>query len=171
MTGLGVPELDAIGVTALRMIALFVVAPFFGHQVVPLRVRMMLAFATASVVTPQLPVPPADQVMGPGLVIGEILIGVMLGFSVKVFFAVFDVLAEAASIQGGLGAAQTIDPANGASSAALGSLFAMTGIAVWLAIGGHHELLRALVGSYELLPVGGGGPSRDSFLALSLIHI
>jgi len=162
----GVPALDAIAVTALRPIALFTVAPLFGHRTVPVRVRLMLAFTLAVLLTPLLPVPATDRAVGPGLVLGEILIGVTLGFSVRLLFAGLDVLAEAVSIQGGLGAAQVIDPASGNPSASFGALFTMVGIGVWLAIGGHHDLLRALVGSYELLPVGAGGPPREAFLAV-----
>jgi len=166
----GITELDAIGITSLRMIALFMVAPFFGHAVVPVRIRMTLAFGVSLVIAPTVPVAAALGEAGPfalvSLVVGELAVGLSLGFAVRLIFAAFDVLAEAASIQGGLGAAQTIDPTSGSSSAALGAILGMTGLGVWMAIGGHHDLLRALVASYELLPVGGGGLGRESFLAI-----
>lgn len=163
-------ELASIGAASLRVTALFAVAPFFGHAVVPPRVRMAMALPIAVVIAPHASMQGIPTEGGAfaiaGAVIGEVLVGVTLGFAVRLVFVGLDVLGEVASIQGGLGAAQVLNPASGISSAALGSVFGILGLATWLAIGGHHDLLRALVSSYELLPAGGGGPSPDSLIAV-----
>jgi flagellar biosynthetic protein FliR len=162
-------ELTSIGVASLRVVALFAVAPLFGHAAVPPRVRVAMALPLAVVIGPhassELAAPESGALGLAGAVIGELLVGAMLGFAVRLIFAALDVFGEIVSIQGGLGAAQILNPASGLSSAALGSMFGVIGLGTWLAINGHHDLLRALVASYQTFPVG-GGPGTDSFLGV-----
>jgi flagellar biosynthetic protein FliR len=165
------PELAALCFASVRLVALFGVAPFFGHALVPPRIRVALAFGVALVVAPVLPpgaAGPGDEPFAvAGAALGELLSGLTLGFAVRLLFVALDVIGELASIQGGLGAAQTLDPASQSHSPALGSLLGVLALGTWLAIGGHHDLLRAVVASYDVLPLGGGGPGADSFLAVA----
>lgn len=171
MTVSGVPpEGVAWGLAAVRVLALFLVAPVFGHLSVPVRVRVGLALGVTVALLPVLPELPAGPAAGPwglaGAVLGEVLSGVTLGFAVQLIFAAFGLLGEFVSIQGGLGAARVLDPTSGASSVALASLFQVFALLGYLAIGGHHDLLRALADSLHSIPLGGGGPERGAFAAV-----
>lgn len=155
---------------SVRILALFTAAPVFSHKTVPARVRAGLAAAVALAIAPNVPLEAsvAQGLLGlGGVFFQEVVLGLALGFSVRLFFAAFDLLGEFVSIQGGLGAATVLDPTSGASSLALASTFRVFTVLVFLAVDGHHDVLRAVAHSYEILPVGGGLPDSEVFLGFA----
>ena len=74
---------------------------------------------------------------------------------------------EFVAVQGGLGAARSIDPTSGASSVAIGMAFNTFAMLIFLVIGGHHDLIRGITMSYSALPIGGGMPDPDVFLGIA----
>lgn len=155
---LPIGALWALPLASVRTLAMFMSAPIFGHNAVPVRIRAALGLAFAVVAIPL--ATPTEWVMGGGglalgaAVINEALIGVSLGFGLRVIFMVFAPLGEVISIQGGLGAATVLDPTSGTSSPVVGSLLQAAGLVLFLVVDGHHALLRGLAGSYERLPLG-----------------
>lgn len=153
---------------SVRILALFTAAPVFSHRAVPARVRVGLAVTVSVAIAPAIP---TDAATGAGLLglggmfIQELVLGLALGFTVRLFFAAFDLLGEFISVQGGLGAATVLDPTSGASSLALATTFRVFTVLVFLAVEGHHDVLRAVAISYERFPVGGGLPDSEVFLA------
>ncbi len=155
---------------AVRIATLFMVAPVFSHRAVPIRVRAAAAVLVAWVCTPVLavgPVPGPETLAVAAAVGREVLIGVTLGFALRLVFAGFGLLGEFISIQGGLGAATVLDPASGSSSVVLSSLLQFYALAVFLAVEGHHAILRAAVHSFEALPIGASGFPSLAFGAVS----
>lgn len=144
------------GLALTRMLGVFLFAPVFGHTVVPFRVRLVLAVSVAWFVTPHLSATGLSVDLGLGLaLLREVVIGVALGFAAQLVFTGFALMAEMASIQGGLGAASVLDPANGANSVVLTSLVGAFALFVFLSAEAHHDLLRAAWLSFEHLPPGG----------------
>ena len=167
-----VVPLDASAAFALAMIRLlgvFLFAPFFGHAAVPMRVRVGLAFLVAWMGAAHWAVVPPPAEMGPIAlaVLQEAVIGVSLGLATSLVFAGFALMTEFASIQGGLGAAAAIDPASGANSVVLTQLVQWFALTVFLAVGGHHLVLKAVLTSFEHLPLGAGLPSAETFAGLA----
>ena len=74
----------------LRALALFSALPIFNRQSVPLRLRIglagFIAFA-AQPALPTMPVVPLDSMLALTLVAQQVLIGVTIGFAVRVVFA------------------------------------------------------------------------------------
>ena len=167
----GSPPLDealAWSVASVRLVIFFLVAPVFGYSALPSRVRVAFAMAVTLALAPVVPMPETGGLLSlGGVVAGEVLLGLALGFAARLLFAAFDLLGEFVSIQGGLGAAQVVDPASGSSSVALASTFGVFTLLIFLAIDGHHALLRAVAESYARVPVGAGGPSESAFLAVA----
>jgi flagellar biosynthetic protein FliR len=93
--------------------------------------------------------------------------GAALGFATRLVFDAIGFFGGLYSVQAGLGAATAIDPASGASSTAPSALFEGIAGIVYLAIDGHHSLLRAAAISFDALPPGGGGPAVDSLLGVA----
>lgn len=146
----------SFGLALTRMLGVFLFAPVFGHTVVAFRVRLVLAVAIAWFVAPQLDASELAVDAWLGLaVLREALIGVVLGFAAALVFSGFSLMAELASIQGGLGAASVLDPTTGANSLVLSSLVGAFALFVFLSIEAHHQLLRAALLSFEHLPPGG----------------
>ena len=89
-----------------RIAALLMVMPIVGTQLVPTRVRLYLALAISVVLVPTLPpMPLVDSISLQAfmLIAQEILIGVMLGFVLQLFFHIFVVAGQILAMQMGLG--------------------------------------------------------------------
>ncbi|QLF94461.1 flagellar type III secretion system protein FliR [Pseudomonas sp. ABC1] len=142
-----------------RIAALLMTMPIIGTQLVPVRIRLYLAVAMTVALVPALPAMPAvDALTLPAmfLVIEQVLIGVMLGFVLQLFFHVFIVSGQLLAMQMGLGFASMVDPANGVSVPVFGQFFNMLVVLLFLAMNGHLVVFEVLVESFTTLPVGGG---------------
>lgn len=146
--------LIAFGLASIRLLAFVFTAPFFSHAAIPLRVRGGLALLLALALAPA----QADVAWNPvalaAAALGEALLGAALGIAASAPFAALGLAAEATSVQGGLGAAAALDPASGASTMALATLAQGIALLVFLAVGGHHELLRGLAQGFAWIPPG-----------------
>lgn len=167
----GSPVLDDVLVWVLasvRIVALFAAAPVFRHTAMPIRVRAALGMLVTLAMAPALPqqMPEGDLAGFFAWVVAEALVGLALGFALRLLFSAFELLGEFVSVQGGLGAASVVDPTSGVSSLALAIVYHTFALLVFLAIDGHHELLRAAAQSYERIPIGAGGPDSQAFLAV-----
>jgi flagellar biosynthetic protein FliR len=152
------------GLVLVRPGALLLMAPGFGGQTVPMMTRValtvMLAVSLAPVVTM-----PAGPDVGIALTIArESAIGLALGMTARALISGAELAGHLCSQQIGLSYAATIDPEGGARNTMLATLYGLTTVMTWLAINGHHLLLRALYASYEGLPIGGGGGVDASLL-------
>jgi flagellar biosynthetic protein FliR len=67
---------------------------------------------------------------------------------------VFEMAGEAISLQMGLGIASMVDPLEPFRVTILGRWYWLVGAFLFLALDGHHHLLRALAASVDLLPPG-----------------
>ncbi|MFC3609026.1 flagellar biosynthetic protein FliR [Stutzerimonas tarimensis] len=142
-----------------RVAALLMSMPIIGTQLVPMRVRLYLALAIAIVLVPTLgPMPEVEliSVRALYLIAEQVLIGVMMGFSLQLFFHLFIVSGQLLAMQMGLGFASMMDPANGISVPVLGQFFNMLVVLLFLAMNGHLVTLEILAESFVTLPVGEG---------------
>lgn len=148
----------------VRVLGVFAFAPIFGHQAVPMRVRVGIAAVLAWMVAPAAVVDVGVGAASFGLaVLREAVIGASLGFAASLLFSGFALMGELASVQGGLGAAAVLDPASGANSVVLTTLVGTFAGLVFLATGAHHEVLRGLFLSFDALPTGGSGLPVQGF--------
>lgn len=141
----------------VRVLALFAAAPVLAHRAVPLRVKVGLAVMTALVVVPLVPSPPITDVMTPGgiaLLVQNILIGLLIGFTVRLIFAALELAGELIGLQMGLSFAGFFSPATGQTQNAVGSFMALLALLMFVAIDGHLMLIHALAHSFELFPIG-----------------
>src|SRR3546814_3946024 len=108
--------------------------------------------------------PPEGIVSVPGFffIIGEVVIGLAIGFVLQMGLAAALLAGEVISNAMGLGFASMVDPLSGASSSAIGHFLSMMATALFLAADGHLLLIDILVGSYDALPPGNAFPSWDA---------
>jgi len=142
-----------------RFLALFAVAPVFAHRAMAMRTRVAIAFAVTLVVAPLLPPPPAIPLGSPaawGLLAEAMLVGLTLGFALRLVFAALDIAGDQIGLQMGIGFATFIDPQNSTQTPVIGSFLNVLAILLFLSINGHLLMLDALVESFTLVPVGGG---------------
>jgi flagellar biosynthetic protein FliR len=138
----------------VRLAACLAVAPVFGTAATPVPLRAGFAVLLTALLLPV--VPPPDLAAGlSGLVVGEAFIGLLLGFSALMVIEVAAVAGEVIGYPTGLAAAQQLDPVTQGEAAVPAAFYRLTGLLVFLAIGGHRQLLAALGESYRIVPVGG----------------
>ncbi|MFT5780984.1 MAG: flagellar biosynthetic protein FliR [Pseudomonas sp.] len=142
-----------------RIASLLMVMPIIGTKLVPTRVRLYLSLAICLVLVPVLPpILPFDplSLQAVMLIAQEILIGIMLGFTLQLFFHLFSVAGQIIAVQTGLGFASMIDPGNGVSVPVLGQLLLILVTLLFLAMNAHLVVFEILAESFITLPIGSG---------------
>lgn len=155
----------------LRMGALLLSAPIFGHMAVSPRVRVSLSIAVMLAIPVQpaagfMPSEAATLVLA-GVALREIAIGAAIGFGTRLLFAAFSLFGEIVSIESGLGHARVLDPNTGATSVALASLYDLFVIGTFFIVGGHHMMIQTFVTSFQVWPIGGSELSASIFFTIA----
>jgi len=153
-----------------RMLGLIATAPVFGHASTPLTVKLGLGVLLALIVAPTVPaLPAADPMSYSGLFIltQEMLIGLAMGFSMRIVFASVEFAGQVASLTMGLGFASFFDPASQAQSSAISQFLALLATMMFLTVNGHLVLLAALVESFDSLPISALHVSGAGFKQLA----
>ncbi len=88
--------------------------------------------------------------------LGEALVGAALGWSAALIIAGARQAGELVGAQAGLSAATLFDPESGDELSALGHLYGLIALGVFLGLDGPLAMVRALVESYHIVPAGGG---------------
>lgn len=147
-----------------RVLALFAVAPVLSHRALPLRVKVALGLAITAVLVPNLSVPPVSAALagdGLGLLVYNVLVGLLLGFAVRIVLAAFELAGELIGLQMGLSYAGFFNPASGTAQNPVASFLSLLALLTFIAIDGHLMLIHALAESFRLFPLTGGGASLD----------
>lgn len=148
-----------------RILGLIAAAPLFGNSAVPVTIKVGLGVLLALIVAPAVPALPAtDPLSLAGLLIlaQELLVGLAMGFSIRIVFAAVEMAGEIGSLTMGLGFATFFDPNTQGRSSAISQFLALVATMGFLAVNAHLVLLSALVESFSSLPVSarplyGGG--------------
>jgi flagellar biosynthesis protein FliR len=152
--------LPALMLASIRPGAAFLAAPVFGAPQVPLLLRFILAVAVgvpgSLLATVVLPPDGIASAAGVALIIGEIIIGLALGFALQTGFAATSIAGEAIGNAMGLGFAATIDPMSGTGTPAIGQVLTILATLLFLSMDGHLAFITVIIESYRALPIGGG---------------
>lgn len=144
-----------------RIAALLMVAPVFGANLVPRRIKIVLAVGMAAMIVPLLP--PVDTQSFPSVlqILQEITVGVAMGFVVQIVFDAMVLGGQTAAMSMGLGFAFFLDPQRGVNVPIVSQFFLIMTTLVFLSINGHLVVIAVLFESFASLPVGGGGIGED----------
>ncbi|NEU10848.1 flagellar type III secretion system protein FliR [Methylobacterium sp. BTF04] len=162
--------------TFARVGTLVMLMPGVGEQLVSPRLRLAFALLVSLLLFPTVrPLLPTEggAIAGPGLIallIGEVLVGLVLGLTVRMVLAALQTAGMIISQQLGLSYAMTVDPMQGGQQAAIGNFLALLGVTLIMATDLHHIALEAIGRSYVLLPPDGvPGMGEAAALALKAI--
>ncbi len=148
----------------LRALALFTALPVLGTRSVPTRVRIGLAAFIALAAQPSLPLAPVvalDSPLALMLVVQQLVIGLSLGFAVRLVFAAVEFAGELIGLQMGLNFAGFFDPLSAATATASSRFFGTTVAWLFIVANGHLLVVAALVQSFSAFPVA---PEPFAFL-------
>lgn len=148
----------------LRVLALFSALPVFAQRGVPARVRVALSFLIAfcaQATLPAMPLIPLDSAPAVLAVIQQVLIGLALGFAVRIVFAAIEFAGELIGLQMGLNFAGFFDPMSGGDATATSRFFGVSVGWIFIVTGGHLALIAAVIQSFQAFPIG---PEPFAFL-------
>jgi len=147
----------AVLLVLARVSGVCLTAPVIAVPGADWRVRILLAAFLGAVLVPVIEPIAGSLPAGPRLewmIAGEVLAGGLLGRSAGLIVAAARQAGELVAAQAGLSAASLFDPEADLELTALGHLYGLIALAVFLALGGPLVLVAALIESYRALPAG-----------------
>lgn len=153
-----------------RILGLIMVSPAFGHRSVPGRVKIGLGVFIALIIAPTLP-PMPDVGLGSWhglfILVQQLLIGIAIGFTMRIAFAAVEAAGEIIGLQMGLGFASFFDPQSAGQTLVLGRFFNLLAVLIFLAVNAHLLLIGILVESFHSLPISHQPLSASGFYNLA----
>ena len=156
-------QFTAFALMLIRVSVLFVTAPVLGNARVPNQLKIALSLVITLLLYLSMrgghmthPVPNNIFSLASAAA-GEAFVGLLVGYAAFLLFSGIQMAGMVIDIQIGFGLVNVIDPSGGQSVSILGQFYYMVAMLFFLAINGHHLLLKAVGDSFQLLPVGSVG--------------
>lgn len=160
-------ECKAFFLILIRISAILFMFPFFSARVIPVLSKAGLALIITIILFPvvnnKMVVFP-DTLFGQfQLILSELMIGMILGLLVNIFFEGVRLMGQLVGFQTGFAIANIIDPHSGIQISLFSNMAYLLAIILFLLLNGHHILLNALKESFEIIHVGSLGLSKEMF--------
>lgn len=137
---------------------LYLIPPFSG-RVVPKKIRLIIALAVAILLAPSTAWSESLPSHSMGLVmacLGEVFVGLLMGFAVRLVFFAIEVGGEIISMEMGLMMTRAMDPFTNQQTSIISRLLYFFGIILFLAGGFHYVVLGAFAKSFHVVELGQG---------------
>lgn len=154
-----------------RILALVASAPVIGNKQVPARVKVGFAMLITFLIAPTLNIPPdIEASSGPGLFIllQQIMVGLAMGFTMRLVFTAVEMAGDIMGLQMGLGFATFFDPVNSNNSQVIAQFLGILAALAFLSMNGHVLMLSALADSFKIFPISTQTPSASALHTLTL---
>lgn len=141
-------------------------SPILGNKQIPVRVKVGLSALLTIIIAPtigEMPLVTIGSPQGLLIMIQQVIIGVAMGFTMRLIFTAVEMAGELAGLQMGLGFASFYDPVNASHSPIIAQWLGMIAALAFLAMNGHLHMLSALAESFRTLPVGLAMPSQGLY--------
>ncbi len=153
---ISLPQLQIFFLIFLRVGAIMMFIPVFDSRNIPVLFKAGLAFSVSILLFPILKldnIPFITSAIPFGIgVVGEIMMGAVIGLSVRLIFAGIQLAGQLAGFQMGLAIANVMDPVTSAQISIIAQLNNLMAMLIFLTINAHHMFLRALAESFRLIP-------------------
>ena len=154
----------------VRVGVILFLLPFFNSRVIPVLTKAALALILTVLLFPvsgrhigSFP----DTLWGMfGLIAGELIIGMILGLLVQMFFEGIRMMGQLAGIETGFSIANVLDPQSGAQSSILSNMAYLIALVLFLILNGHHIILNAIRESFAIIQPGSVNLSKQVFNGL-----
>ena len=152
----------------VRVSCFVYIAPYFGMNDTPARIRIGISAFTAILLYETLT--PVDAVVFDTvmeyavIVMKEAIAGLLIGFGANICMAIVNFAGSIADMETGLSMATLMDPATRESTSITGVLYQYSFMLMLIASGMYRYLFGALADSFVLIPVNGVVFHADSLL-------
>ncbi|NCC25092.1 MAG: flagellar biosynthetic protein FliR [Deltaproteobacteria bacterium] len=144
--------------TLIRISLVLFLLPFFGGEGIPKSVKGALCLVLTLSLWPTLsfsgvllPASPWDLLL---LILGELLLGLVMGLMVRFIFAAVQTGGQVIGFQMGFSMVNAVDPDTGASEGVAAHFLYMIALLTFLSLNGHLVMLKGLAVSFKLVPPG-----------------
>ena len=132
--------------------------PVFSSPVVPAIAKIGLALLITFILYPVAGVRPEqfpNSSVGFGaLVVGEFIVGMVLAYSVEIFFSAVQLAGQIVGFQMGFSMINVIDPQSGTDLSIISQIAYLVVILIFIILNGHHTIIQALVESFRIINMG-----------------
>lgn len=153
----------------LVRVATFVyIAPFFGMNNTPARVKIgfsaLVALLLFEILTPRATVEYSGEIEFAIIVLKEGITGLLIGFAANICNSIILLSGKIIDMEIGLSMATMLDPSTNSMSGITGTMYNYFIMLLLIATNMHQYILRALVDSYQVIPVNGAVFQWDSLM-------
>jgi flagellar biosynthesis protein FliR len=145
------------GLAFARLLAVIVLAPFFGGTTVPIQAKVGLAAITAAILYPAITAgiqtEEVSALLFAGLLLKEAFIGAALGIVAQFFFYAVQVAGTVIDTQRGMNQFSFFSPQLAGNTSILGQLKFQAALVLFLSVDGHLMFIRGLQTSFVTLPL------------------
>ncbi len=159
-----------------RWAGMVMLAPVFGARGVPGMVKLGLAVSISILLYPLVlgsqPNIPQELLPYVGILVKEVLVGLVIGFVVYALTAILEGAGQLIDFQMGFTMGNSLDPVYGMQSPMMGNFQMVLATMLLLATNAHHYLIAALVKSYAYVPINPSAlPMGIAFYTRLVSHI
>jgi flagellar biosynthesis protein FliR len=156
-----------------RLGSLLMTLPMLGTATVPLQVRALLAVAISLILTPLFwaqPVPQPENLIILGTLLArEAILGLALGLAVLILLSGMQLAGQIVSQTSGMTLAEVANPTFDTTTPLFSQILEMLAIAIFFLVGGHRQVIDALLRSFAWMPPGTGRLPDSTLEALAEI--
>lgn len=140
----------------LRISGFLIALPILSSGIIPAYIKVVLAMFIAILIAPGLPKTEFIDVLSlDGLItaIVQIVIGLIIGFIVKIVFSAMETGGYIVGQTMGLGFAQMNDPTNGITVPVISQFYTVLATLIFLILNGHLIMINVISDSFTIIPV------------------
>lgn len=151
-----------------RIASFMFVAPFFSTNNTPRRLKAGFSILLAYILYTTFEVhevPEYSTVLGYSvLVLKEVITGLIIGLGANICMSIVHFAGKIADMEVGLSMVNLFDPLTNTSTGFMGSLYQYALMLIMMITNMHYYFLRAIVETYQLIPIGGATFASDKIV-------
>jgi flagellar biosynthetic protein FliR len=152
-----VEDLEVFILIVVRLSGFILTAPMFSISSVPRKVKLGLAIFTAMLVYVTLPTIQLEYsgVLGYALLVGkELIVGILVGFSANICTYILEFSGQMIDMEIGFSMINQLNPVSKLQSTITANFYTYFVMLIMLLTNLHHNLLKAIIDTFTLVPVG-----------------
>ena len=150
-----------------RVSVILFLFPFFSSRVIPVLTKAGLALVITVILYPIIDsAPGAFPATAWGMariVFSELIVGMILGLLIQMFFEGVRIMGQLVGFQTGFAITNILDPQSGQQVSILSNMAYLLAMVLFLLLNGHHILLGAMRESFQIIEVGSLNLNRQIF--------
>lgn len=161
-------HIDILLVVFCRVTATIVFLPIIQEAKLPKMAISGLCFCLSAIIFMMMDVGGINYdnnlISYTSILVKETITGLILGFTLKIYFQVYQFVGTLWSTQGGLSMSMALDPVGGIQAPIIGRFYNLAFSLLFVLGGGYHWFIRTLIESFEIIPI------NKAFIGANIVH-